>query len=81
MTREEAEENAQWMIEVANSIGKLESAIKDWVVGDYCRPLRDHPEVVDALTGPEIDEIRERLREGAMLLDRAALIKSEGEES
>lgn len=79
MTGEQAEENAQWLMETAARLGKLRSSVADWVVGDYCRTLRDSAETVDLLTGPEIDDVMSAMRQAAMLLDRSAAIKFYGE--
>lgn len=79
MTAEEAEKQAQWLMQQATMLGEVETRVRDWVRGHYCESLRSHPEVVDMLTGPEIAQVRTSLREAAMLLDRAAAVKFYGE--
>lgn len=42
-----------------------------------CEQAKSHPDLVDVLTGDEVDAVIRAMREFAMLLDRAALIKLE----
>ena len=42
----------------------------------FCEQAKANPTIVDALTGDEVTGVMSAMREFAMILDRAALVKS-----
>ena len=73
MNLEKAERIAATLLRCASEIGKVEKIIREECLD--CDQMVNSPDLVDAITGPEIEAIRYSMRELAMKLDRAALVK------
>lgn len=73
MTLENAETLAQRLISCSYELGAINTELREQLGGSDS--LMSCPDALDIVTGPESGDVAASLRELAMALDRAALIK------
>lgn len=78
MTAESAEALAQKLIRIAFELGEINILVRDNLLSDAeIAQVRElPPETLDLLTGTEVQSVSVALREFAMRLDRAAMVKA-----